>query len=224
MYFADAKAAVFYRKARSTMHRRTFLSTSIVALAAVVLPSHWSSAAEGAGKIGKMDPSEFQALNKAAGAKVAEIKPSSSALSDADHKLMTEVALGGMAQLEMSKLAVKMAASADVRAYAAGEVEEQTGLAAKLKEIAAAKSVTLPVSLDDKHQKIVAKLQEKSGADFDRLYLKESGVDGHEMLKKTMEKVQSKAADDTLKTVASTALPLIEAHLQVARDEVKDMA
>ena len=62
----------------------------------------------------------------------------------------------------------------------------------------------------------------KSGADFDKEYLQEGGVDGHQLLEKTMTKVQSKASDATLKELAMTTLPLIKTHLQAARDEMKD--
>jgi hypothetical protein len=68
------------------------------------------------------------------------------------------------------------------------------------------------------------KLSAKAGADFDRAYLQESGVDGHQKLEETMTKVQSKAADDTLKQLATVALPLIRVHLQAAKDEMKDKA
>ena len=37
------------------------------------------------------------------------------------------------------------------------------------------------------------------------------------------DKVQSKAADATLKASAATALPLIKTHLQVSQDEMKDL-
>jgi hypothetical protein len=38
-----------------------------------------------------------------------------------------------------------------------------------------------------------------------------------------MDKVQSKAADAILKTIAATALPLVKTHLQVSRHEMKDL-
>jgi putative membrane protein len=204
------------------MNRRHFLETAIVAVAGTTLIIPFAQAVPG--KVGNLDPAAFKKINKDAGEKVAAIKPTSDPLSAADAKLLVEVALGGMMQLEMSKVAFGKATSADVRAIAEAEVEEQTGLAAKLKEIAAAKGGTLPAELDDKGKAMVKKLHDKTGADFDREYLQESGVHGHQKLNKTMMKVQSDAADATLKTVASTALPLIQTHLQVSKDEMKDLA
>ena len=37
------------------------------------------------------------------------------------------------------------------------------------------------------------------------------------------DKVQSKAAGATLKTIAATALPLIKTHLQASQNEMKDV-
>jgi putative membrane protein len=204
------------------MNRRNFILTSSITAAGLAFSQ--SAFAAHDGKIGTIDAAEWTRINKDAGEKVKAIKPGSEKLSEADQKLLLEVATGGMMQLELSKAAVAKATSADVKAYAQAEVDEQTGLGAKLKEIAKAKGATLPEAPDDKTTKAVEKLNAKSGADFDREYLQESGVDGHEKLEKTMSKVQAKAADATLKLVASTALPVIKIHLQAARDEMKDKA
>jgi putative membrane protein len=203
------------------MNRRLFIHTSLLAAAGASITSAFAASAPGT--IGKLPEAEFLKINKEAGAKVAAIKPAGGALSKGDEKLMLEIAAGGMMQLEASRVAVKMATSPDVRTIAQAEVDEQTGLSAKLGEIAAAKKVTLPTERDDKTKKMVAKLEGLSGAEFDKAYLKESGVKGHQLLNATMSKVQSKAEDATLKMVASTALPLIKTHLQVSQDEMADM-
>ncbi|MEA3213551.1 MAG: putative rane protein [Chthoniobacter sp.] len=202
------------------MNRRNFITTATLVTAGAVLAQNAFAAHDG--KIGTIDAAEWTKINLEAGEKVKAIKPGAEKLSDADQKLMLEIAAGGMMQLELSKAALAKATSADVKAYAQAETDEQTGLAAKLKEIAGVKGGTLPETPDDKTKKAVEKLNAKSGEDFDREYLQESGVDGHQKLEKTMSKVESKATDATLKTVASIALPLIKTHLQAARDEMKD--
>lgn len=202
------------------MNRRNFITTATLAAAGAAITTTAFAAHDG--KVGTFDTATWIALNKEAGEKVKGLKPSADKLSDADQKLLTEIATGGMLQLELSKAAVAKATSADVKAYAQAEVEEQTGLAAKLKEIATAKGASIPETPDDKIQKAVAKLNDKSAAAFDAEYLEEGGVDGHQDLEKTMHKVQSTAADATLKELASITLPLIKTHLQAARDEAKD--
>jgi putative membrane protein len=170
--------------------------------------------------VGKLKQGEFASINKQGQDAVAAIKPTNDPLSPADEKLMTQVALGGMMQLQASQVAVKMASSAEVRAIAEAEVAEQTGLAAKLKEISAAKKVSMPAAPDEKTQKLVAQLQAANGAEFDRTYLKESGVAGHDLLNKTMETVEAQATDPALKAIATATLPLIKTHRQVAQDHL----
>jgi putative membrane protein len=121
-----------------------------------------------------------------------------------------------MMQLEVSKIAQQMATNPEVRQLAQAEVEEQTGLSAKLKEIAQAKGVTLPETPDAETQAMVTKLQGMSGAELDRMYVMESGVKGHEKLNKVMSKVESSASDVSLKGIAKAAHPLVKTHLKVA--------
>lgn len=173
--------------------------------------------------IGKLSEAEFDRLNKQGATAVAAVTPTSAPLSKSDQKLMMEVAMGGMMQLEVSRVAVQKATDADARLLAQAEVEEQTGLAAKLKEIAAAKGMTMPATPDAKTQRMVAKMQGMSGAEFDRAYVRESGVKGHQLLDKTMSKVETRAADPSLKSLASAAHPLVRTHLQVSTDELAQM-
>jgi putative membrane protein len=200
---------------------QTMKTTPIIASLLFTLASAGSLCAQGAGMLGGLSEADFAKLNKDAAAQVAALKPSAKALSDDDKELLKMVAQGGMMQLEAGKLAVKNATTPDIKMIAQAEVEEQTGLAAKLKEIAAAKSATLPSAPDEKATKELAMLAEKSGKEFDAAYLKHSGVDGHKLLQSTMKKVESKADDADLKKLAETVLPLIKIHLQVAESEAK---
>jgi putative membrane protein len=102
-------------------------------------------------------------------------------------------------------------------------VDEQTGLGEKVKEIALSGGVTLPGAVDEKTTKMIAELKEKKGLEFDKAYLRESGIAGHKKLQSVMEKVRDKAADSALKEIAALALPLIEIHLHASQDEEKDM-
>lgn len=171
------------------------------------------------GRIGKMELAEFKETNANAGAKVKALTASSEPLSDQDLQLMLLVATGGMLQLEASKTAATNSSHKDVRVIAQAEVEEQTVLGAKLKEFATAKKVKLPDEPDKETAQKLKKLRSHSGTDFDRAYLQEIGVKGHERLQATMNRVQAEAEDADLKKLAITALPLIGIHLQVAVDE-----
>ena len=168
-------------------------------------------------KVGKENKSEFDRQNQKGAAAVGAVKATSTKLSSADQDLMMQVAKGGMMQLEVSKVAMQKATNEEVRQLAQAEVDEQTGLSAKLTEIASAKGITLPSTPDPETQSMVTKLQGMSGADLDKMYVSESGVKGHEKLDMVMSTVESKASDPSLLGVAKAAHPLVKTHLKVAK-------
>lgn len=205
------------------MNRRKFLQVTSFA-AANGATAHTVFAKGDDKMVGKMSIDELDNATDKGGAAVAAVKPTEGALSKGDAALMMEVAAGGMMQLEASRLAVEKATSHDVKAFAKAEVKEQTGLSKKLKEVAAAKGVMLPAGPDEKGKAMLAKLSGMSGAEFDKAYMKESGVKGHEMLDKVMDRVRSKAEDPTLKSLEAAAHPLVLMHLEAAQGEVSAMA
>jgi|GEM_PF-1314024 len=182
-----------------------------------------TSASAGSATFGTMSQEEFDRINQEGAAKVQAITPTSTPLSTADQALMMQVAKGGMMQLEVSKLAVENVTDEQVRKLAESEVEEQTGLSAKLKEIAEAKGITLPAAPDAQTQALLAKMKDMSGAELDRFYVQESGVKGHEQLDKVMSKVKSGAKDAGLKSLAAAAHPLVKTHLTVSRAMLSKM-
>ncbi len=175
------------------------------------------------GMVGRESKASFDRANQKGAATVAAIKPSSAKLSSADQALMMEVAKGGMMQLETSKIAVQKAQNEEVRQVAQAEVDEQTGLSNKLKEIASAKGVTLPSAPDAELQSMLTAMQGMSATELDKHYMQEHAVKGHEKLDATMNKVKSSASDSNLKDVAKAAHPLVKTHLKVSREVVAKM-
>jgi putative membrane protein len=170
------------------------------------------------GTIGKMTVADFNSMNARGSQMVNAITPTSTALSAADRQLMMQVATGGQRQLAISQAVVGKATNEQVRMLATSEVEEQTGVAAKLREIAAAKGITLPAGPDAATQALVTRAQGMTGAALDAFYLTEGGIRGHELLQQTMTTVNTTATDATLKSLATATLPVIRTHLTVSRD------
>lgn len=167
--------------------------------------------------VGNETKAEFDRQNQKGAAAVKAVSATSAKLSSADQNLMMQVAKGGMMQLEMSRVALQKANSPQVRQFAQAEVDEQTGLSAKLQEIARAKGVTLPSVPDAETKAMLTKLQNASGASLDKMYMDESGVKGHEKLDKVMSTVKSSASDPSLKGIGQAAHPLVKTHLSVAK-------
>jgi putative membrane protein len=175
--------------------------------------------------VGKMNEAEFARKNKMGAEQVAAIQPNAAQLNKTDSDLMMKVAMGGMMQLETSRIAVQKATNPEVKELAQAEVDEQTGLSAKLKEIATAKGITLPATPDADTQKMMTMMDNMTaGADFDRHYVREHGVKGHQKLDKVMSMVKSKGKDDNLSAVAKAAHPLVKTHLMVSEDLLRKLS
>lgn len=168
--------------------------------------------------VGKMSKTEFERKNQEGADKVAAVTPNNTQLSQADQDLMMQVAKGGMMQLETSKIAVQKATSQEVREFAQGEVDEQTGLSDKLKAIASAKGVTLPSTPDAELQDKLSKMQGLSGTDLDKEYVQQYAINGHQKLDQVMSTVRSQAKDANLQSIEKAAHPLVKTHLKVAQD------
>jgi putative membrane protein len=199
----------------------TRYTTTIISLLGA---SFITAAAFGEGYAGKMTEAEFNKANQEAGAKIGKIKVDTDALNATDQELFKEIAAGGTMQLEVSKVAFANAGNPEVKTIAKAEIDEQMGLSTKLKEIAAKKNLTVDPEPNAETKEAVKELSALKGEQADAAFLKKIGVEGHEKLKVVMTKVKDNAKDASLKEIAKDALPLIELHLAVARDQAAKTA
>lgn len=199
------------------------MKTSVIAAVALLLASAGVKAQETSsttttpnGKIGNVSVETFRAANEKGNKMVAAVKPTDKPLSAADQKLMLQVAKGGKKQLQLSQAAVDKVQSPEAKLLAQSEVEEQTGVAAKLQEIATAKGIELPDSAGAQAQAALEQMNGLSGEGLDAYYVKTSGVKGHQKLQATMTKVLASAKDPALKSLATATMPVIKMHLNVS--------
>jgi putative membrane protein len=133
-----------------------------------------------------------------------------------DRTFVEKATIGGMTEIEASKLVPGKGASADVKKYGAQMVSDHTTAAEKLTKIATAKGITPPGTLDKSHKSDIDKLSQKSGADFDKAYMKQM-VSDHKTVVSLFEKEARDGKDADLKTFATTTLPTLQDHLKMAQ-------
>lgn len=104
--------------------------------------------------------------------------PPSAVATDAA-AFVREMAIAGMAEVELGRLASERASNAEVKAYGQMMVKEHTAANNELKTIATNMQLQVPAALDQKHQQLAERLGRLQGADFDRAYM-EAMVAGHE--------------------------------------------
>jgi putative membrane protein len=125
-----------------------------------------------------------------------------------------KAALGGMTEVETSKLAVDKAQDPQVKSFAQQMVTDHTAANEELKSLAQKKGWTLPTKLDAEHKAIVQKLGAKSGANFDAAYSKQMMQDHEKTV--ALFKGAAQSSDADLAQWARKTLPTLEKHEQLA--------
>lgn len=139
-----------------------------------------------------------------------------SSLSHGDKKFIEDAAAGGMAEVEMGKLAEQKAANAQVRQFGSRMVQDHGKAGDELKSLASSKGVQVPAALPKSMQNDVDKLGKLSGADFDKAYMKHM-VDDHKHDVSMFEKQSKSGHDSDLKAWAGKTLPTLREHQQLAQ-------
>jgi putative membrane protein len=138
-------------------------------------------------------------------------------LSAPDRQLMETMARAGVAEVEVGRIAESSAANPDVKKFARQMVEDHGKSNRELQELAARKGVTLPNEPDPAQKDRIADMKKKNGAAFDQAYVDQSAIPDHVAAKELFEKVAKSAEDPDLRAFAQKNLPVIDHHLEMAK-------
>jgi putative membrane protein len=138
-----------------------------------------------------------------------------------DKKFVENAALGGMAEVELGKLATQKASSDAVKQFGQKMVDDHSKANDQLKEIASKENISIPASLDSKHQSRIEKLSKLSGPDFDKAYVKDQVKDHKKDVSQFKNEAES-GSNPNIKQFASTTLPTLQEHLSMAQDLSKN--
>lgn len=141
---------------------------------------------------------------------------SKSALAGQDMKYFRQLAQGNMAEVEAGKAAQKKASSDEVKKFAAQMVEDHGRMLEEQKQMAKKKNAHLPRSAGKEHQAGLKKLQQASGERFDQAYMDDM-VKDHEKDLKLVQEAQKNVKDPELKAAVEKAVPVIQKHLEMAK-------
>jgi len=133
-----------------------------------------------------------------------------------DLAFMNDAAPGGMAEVELGKMAASKAQNAEVKAFGQKMVEDHSKAGEELKQLAAQKKVMLPPDVLPAHKQLMEKLSKLSGAEFDKEYVA-AMVEAHEKDVAAFENVSKTAADADVKAFATKTLPTLKMHLEMIK-------
>jgi putative membrane protein len=141
-------------------------------------------------------------------------------VSKEDADWAVEVANAGMTEVELSKVAQTKATDPRLKSFADMMVNDHTKANDQLKQIAAAKNITLPADLSKDSQKKLDDLNKKQmGKDFDKEY-RDDMLSDHKKAVDKFQKGSSDLKDADLKNFASQTLPTLQMH----QDSIKAIA
>ena len=137
-------------------------------------------------------------------------------LSTGDAKILKDMAMANMAEVEGGKLAQSKSQSSEVKAFAQQMIDDHTANLNEVKALAQARGVTLPTEPDAKHKAMAAKLEKMSGDAFDKAYMKQAGVQDHKTVHAKLMAASKKAKDPEVKALVDKTEPVVAQHLKSA--------
>jgi putative membrane protein len=136
------------------------------------------------------------------------------AVCTADCNFIQAAAQGGMTEVKLGELAANTAKRDDVKEFGQRMVKDHTSIDGNLKALALEKGVTLPDSLDAKHQEMVDKMSALSGSDFDNAYIS-CMIKDHKQDAKAFKTESSATKDTDLKSFVDKTIPVVQEHLKM---------
>ena len=133
-----------------------------------------------------------------------------------DIEFVLDAAKGGLAEVELGKLAAERAQRDEVKKFAQRMVDDHTKANEQLKQIAERKSIKLPTDVDSKDKALMQRLEKLNGPAFDRTYLN-AMVNDHVKDVNEFKREASAGRDPQVKSFAESTLPTVEEHLQQAK-------
>jgi putative membrane protein len=134
-----------------------------------------------------------------------------------DQAFVKKAAAGGLAEVQLGKLAVERAASPDVKQFGQRLVEEHDKANRELMAVVEPKGIAVPTALDRQHRQAAERLAKLQGPAFDRAYI-QAMVKDHEADVRLFRTEAQQGKDPELKRWAATTLPTLEEHLSMARN------
>lgn len=131
-----------------------------------------------------------------------------------DMMFVKEAASGGMAEVQLGKLAQDKASSQDVKDFGKKMVDDHSKANDDLKSVASKDNLTLPTAVDAKDQALYDRLSKLSGDAFDRAYVA-AMVRDHRKDVAAFQREANNGKNADVKDFASRTLPTLQEHLKM---------
>ena len=138
-------------------------------------------------------------------------------MTRAEKSFITDAASGGSMEVQLGQMAQQKGSTQEIKDFGKMMVTDHTKANSELETLISGKKIKVPGKLSSKHQKMVNKFTKLSGPDFDKKYAQAMVKDHTEDVAK-FQKMSEKAKDPELKGWVDKTLPVLQMHLQHAKD------
>lgn len=190
-------------------------SRSVSALLALVLSCGFALAQTGGTGSSVTGGGAAPAAQPGTGTRNAETRKDDQ-LARSDRKFVQKAAESGMFEVEAAQIAATKAMDPQVKSFASMLVDHHSKANNELVKLANAKKVELAAAPPRAMRREVEKLGKKSGAEFDKEFVRQVGIKAHEKDIKLFEKASAELKDAELKAFATKTLPTLREHLAQA--------
>jgi putative membrane protein len=134
-----------------------------------------------------------------------------------DNEFVHTVAMDGMAEVELARLASQKAKSPEVKKFAQRMLADHSKANEELKQLASNKNITLPTALGPEQDAEKNRLANLSGAEFDREYMSMMSA-AHDRAVNAFEDESRDGGEPDIKAWAAKILPTLREHQSLAKD------
>jgi putative membrane protein len=138
-------------------------------------------------------------------------------LTDADREFLRMAENDNIKERNMGRIALQKSGNPEVREYAQMLVDDHTKALKQLVDLMEAKGMRQPENLPEVKHEALTRLNGLSGAEFDREFVRLM-IEDHEKAVAAFRSEQHSARDGAVRDYASRVLPVLEKHLNKARE------
>ena len=135
----------------------------------------------------------------------------------ADEAFVMKVAKGGMAEVELGKLAAEKGSNDAVKKFGQRMADDHGKANDELATLAKSKNIAMPTEIGPSEKALRDRLTKLSGPAFDQAYMKAMVSDHVKDIAEFRTESRS-GKDPDVKAWAARTLPTLEEHLKLARD------
>lgn len=139
-----------------------------------------------------------------------------------DASFITNAAMANLAEVELAKLGAQKAQNEDLKKLSEHLQKDHSAANEKLQPIAQKQGITLPESLDSKHEQAKTKLQDLTGAEFDKAYATQLLRDHARSIALFQREAQT-GQDQDIKDYAKSTLSTLKKHMKSAQKAATDV-